>query len=538
MSAAGSAGAASQLAGSGSAGMLAGPASCAGAAVLAEMCDGVDNHCDGRIDEGLSQSCGSPRGGCKLGTQPCFMGQWGACTGGVLPAAAICDSALDDRCTDWRRSNTAIAASASTNRSALADDENTRVSGMSFGYRCQNEGQRTPFAGRLDSLTAPVMVCTMNECVSTSDTCRTVRVSSAIYPLKMRTTGIRPRAKRVRSSRLFCCKRSRGALTSQQITTSQPTGSGSREVRGMDTQVLVGVPLFALLVALVGCGGGDVGASDSGVTMGKMCPDYHYGSSLPANPGTTRNPYGSGSGTLTVSGVSRPLVELKCAALASDTGGPLGYFAQYGDVIGKPKDVIGVQITASAQGGKGYTGNGTYAGVELRVSGMSPTTGDLVLTEGGAHGSIRSGSMSFEYTCDVADAVAVDKAAQLGEPAPGTAYVVDQDHRVLYFDQLICGSPELNIFPYSSSTSGLACRDCAYYFSVGVINSVKDRTEGRKQGLLEFNYFWRARTHDSNTVSEFKRVMVDVKCDEDAHGTFQQEGGEGYRGAFHCPPAH
>jgi hypothetical protein len=69
----------------------------------AETCDNLDNDCDGQKDENLSQACYTGPAGtlnvglCRAGTQTCSAGLWGACTGQVLPAAEICDG-LDNDC--------------------------------------------------------------------------------------------------------------------------------------------------------------------------------------------------------------------------------------------------------------------------------------------------------------------------------------------------------------------------------------------------------------------------------------------------------
>src|SRR5205823_924481 len=75
---------------------------CVGAvAPSTETCNGVDDNCDGTIDEGCSctdgttQACGSSVGECKQGTQICAAGAWGACVGEVTPTAELCNG-LDD----------------------------------------------------------------------------------------------------------------------------------------------------------------------------------------------------------------------------------------------------------------------------------------------------------------------------------------------------------------------------------------------------------------------------------------------------------
>ncbi len=74
-----------------------------------EKCDGVDDNCDGQVDEGCScldgkdQACytGSKEtqnvGACKDGKQICADGKWGACTGDVTPVAEKCNG-IDDNC--------------------------------------------------------------------------------------------------------------------------------------------------------------------------------------------------------------------------------------------------------------------------------------------------------------------------------------------------------------------------------------------------------------------------------------------------------
>ena len=59
----------------------------AGCVPTAESCDGLDNNCNGQVDENLSQACQGS------GIQACENGAWGACQ---LPPAEVCNGQDDD----------------------------------------------------------------------------------------------------------------------------------------------------------------------------------------------------------------------------------------------------------------------------------------------------------------------------------------------------------------------------------------------------------------------------------------------------------
>ena len=69
-------------------------------ATLPEMCNNWDDDCDGVID-GMGQICGNTAtagiGECRVGTSSCTAGQWGDCLGAVSPQLEICDH-LDNDC--------------------------------------------------------------------------------------------------------------------------------------------------------------------------------------------------------------------------------------------------------------------------------------------------------------------------------------------------------------------------------------------------------------------------------------------------------
>jgi len=63
----------------------------------AEVCNGLDDDCDGAIDEDLVRTCGTDVGECVAGTETCSRGSWDACVGATGPTLDVCDG-LDNDC--------------------------------------------------------------------------------------------------------------------------------------------------------------------------------------------------------------------------------------------------------------------------------------------------------------------------------------------------------------------------------------------------------------------------------------------------------
>jgi hypothetical protein len=66
---------------------------CAGdGSCVPEVCNGLDDDCDGTVDEELSQDCSSV---CGVGTRQCVTGRWGTCSA-PSPAEETCDGRDND----------------------------------------------------------------------------------------------------------------------------------------------------------------------------------------------------------------------------------------------------------------------------------------------------------------------------------------------------------------------------------------------------------------------------------------------------------
>lgn len=131
------------------------PAEYDGGAESGALCDGLDNDCDGRVDEddcecvnGDAESCYTGRSGtagvgiCQKGTHRCRQGSWGACSGETTPEAdescgdsrdTDCNGVPDNGCPcHYDGTSTGVCGSASKDKNgtcqAPADYESTESS--------------------------------------------------------------------------------------------------------------------------------------------------------------------------------------------------------------------------------------------------------------------------------------------------------------------------------------------------------------------------------------------------------------------------
>ncbi len=72
------------------------PGQCPACALEAEICDNLDNNCNNMVDENLERPCGTDVGFCTAGTETCVMGNWLGCDA-TSGTAETCNG-IDDDC--------------------------------------------------------------------------------------------------------------------------------------------------------------------------------------------------------------------------------------------------------------------------------------------------------------------------------------------------------------------------------------------------------------------------------------------------------
>jgi len=173
---------------------------------IREICNGIDDDCNGEIDDGIScecllgesRECGLATGVCMPGYRMCIDGEWSAeCINDTGPTDEICDNGLDDDCDGDTDEHECILATSITCADGPITDKcvcggKVYTEGYCYNDRHSYEDPRPQFPWEVASYIGGLIITTLLIILVIKEVKKFRRIQRQIGPEEQQKVKIKP----------------------------------------------------------------------------------------------------------------------------------------------------------------------------------------------------------------------------------------------------------------------------------------------------------------------------------------------------------